>query len=249
MASKRVVYLGAKGVGAACLRELVDQVPALDAHIVGVLTNDEGDAVREICDAAGLPLLGSLGDLLDMDFDVLLCVQYHEILKAAHIERARAVAVNLHMAPLPEYRGCNQFSFAIVNGDAEFGTSLHVMTPAVDAGPLIAEDRFPIPEGCFVDELYRLTVERSIVLFAREIGSIIRGDYTTVSQEELRRHRPSSFHLRREIEELKRIDLAWPEDRIERHVRATLFEGFEPPYTIVGGRKVYLTRTWGKPGA
>ena len=65
------------------------------------------------------------------------------------------------MAPLPEYRGCNQFSFAIVDGKKEFGTTLHKMEEGIDNGDIIAESRFDIPENCFVKELYELTYKTS----------------------------------------------------------------------------------------
>lgn len=239
---KRVVFLGAKPVGFRCLTYLLDRSADLNASVVGVLTNSRGQDVLRLCQERELPVLRELDDLLRMDpFDVLISVQYHEILRQRHIESARDIAVNLHMAPLPEYRGSNQFSYAIINGDQEFGTTLHVMTEAVDGGDIIAEDRFPIPGGCFVDELHRRTVERSVGLFERVIGSVIEGSYTRVPQEKLLGRRRTSFHFRREIEELKRIDLSWPADRIERHVRATLYPGVEPPYTMIGERKIYFS--------
>jgi len=52
--------------------------------------------------------------------------------------------LNLHPAPLPEYRGCNSYAHAIINGETEYGVSLHYMNEGVDTGPIIASPRFPI---------------------------------------------------------------------------------------------------------
>ena len=39
----------------------------------------------------------------------------------------------------------------------------------------------------------------------------------------------------------KRVDLAWPADKIVNHVRALDFPPFEPAHAIIAGRKVHLT--------
>ena len=45
---------------------------------------------------------------------------------------------------------------------------------------------------------------------------------------------------RKEIEKIKKVDLNWSKDRIERHIRATYMTGFEPPYMIINNQKVYF---------
>ncbi|MBK8684503.1 MAG: hypothetical protein IPN26_05660 [Bacteroidetes bacterium] len=75
--------------------------------------------------------------------DFLISVQYHQILNERHIQKARTLAINLHMAPLPEYRGCNQFSFAILDQYPEFGTTLHVMDERIDHGDILFEKDSP----------------------------------------------------------------------------------------------------------
>jgi methionyl-tRNA formyltransferase len=186
-----------------------------------------------------LPLYEELEELEGLPpADFLVSVQYHRILRRHHIEKASILAINLHMAPLPEYRGCNQFSFAIVNGDGEFGTTIHELTEGVDAGGIISERRFPIPEGCYVEELFRITQDHSIALFEENLPLITAGEYKVVPQSEHLDSRKTSFHFRKDIEKLRRIDLDWPADRIVRHVRATAMPGFPPPYTIVDGVRI-----------
>ena len=61
------------------------------------------------------------------------------------------------MAPLPEYKGCNQFSFAIIDEVNEFGTTIHEIEASIDSGPIIAEKRFFINNNLWVKDLYELT--------------------------------------------------------------------------------------------
>jgi methionyl-tRNA formyltransferase len=45
---------------------------------------------------------------------------------------------------LPKYRGAAPVQWAILNGDPETGNSVIQMTPGLDAGPLLAQQRTPI---------------------------------------------------------------------------------------------------------
>lgn len=241
---KTVYFLGAKPVGYACLEYLLAEKKALGIEVAGVVTRETPQfdgrlSVVRLSSDNGIPVHTSADSLVELeDADFLVSVQHHEILKKQHIAKARELAVNLHMAPLPEYRGCNQFSFAIVNGDAEFGTTIHRLEEGIDSGDIICERRFPIPENCFVSELYELTKQHSIEMFRAEVGQIICGRAAFTPQQSLLGQRECSYHFRKDIEQLKEIDLAWPRERIERHIRATLMPGFPPPYASIGGRKV-----------
>lgn len=174
--------------------------------------------------------------------DILYSVQYHEILKPGHINRASQIAVNLHMAPLPEYRGSNQFSYAIIDGKEEFGTTIHEIDARIDHGAVLFQKRFPIPQNCWVNELYQLTYDASIKLFKQTLSHIINGLYNPVPQQSLESKYGTALHYRNEIADLKNIDLGWEKEKIERHIRATYMPGFEPPYTIINGEKIYFTR-------
>jgi hypothetical protein len=52
----------------------------------------------------------------------------------------------------------------------------------------------------------------------------------------------TSLHMRKEMAALKVIDLNWDKEKTERHIRATSMPGFEPPYFLLNGEKVYIKR-------
>lgn len=245
MSRKRVVFLGGKSIGAFCLQHLIEQQELYAIDIVAAMTKqnkalDNADTVYSICNENGIELCKQLKDIPFCD--IIISVQYHEILKQIDIDKAKEVAVNLHMAPLPEYRGCNQFSFAIIDKKKEFGTTLHVMTPGIDDGDIIAERRFVVKENCWVEELYKKTFEESKLLFVNQIVSIINNQFKTQKQSSLIAERGSSYHFRNEIKALKIIDESWPEEKKALHVRATFMGGFEPPYSVVNGEKKYYDK-------
>lgn len=194
--------------------------------------------LRLLAEEYGIPIFDSLDELPECD--ILYSVQYHELLQPRHIEQAKTIALNLHMAPLPEYRGCNQFSFAIIDKKEEFGTTLHVMDAKIDHGDIVSEKRFPIPEGCWVNDLYKLSEAASLALFQETLPAILAGTYTRIAQQQLIPQRGTCLHYRNEIQSLRKIDLSWPEEKILRHIRATSMPGFAPPYCQIGQEKIYL---------
>ena len=141
----------------------LDNQNNLDFKLIGVLTNARGKKVIEYCREKSIMVVNNLNEFLDADScDIAISVQYDKILKKSHISKAKEIFVNLHMAPLPEYRGCNQFSFAIIDSAKEFGTTIHRLEEGIDSGAIIFEDRFPISKNCWVNELYEITYQRSI---------------------------------------------------------------------------------------
>jgi len=244
MADKKIVFLAAKPIGYACFQHLLDTCGSLGAEVTGLMTQQrkefggEHDLSR-LAELSGIPVIGSLEALPECD--IIYSIQYHEILGESHLRRARQAAVNLHMAPLPEYRGCNQFTFALLDGREEFGTTIHMMAPGIDNGDILFQKRFPIPRHCWVEELYRLTYEASLRLFRQTLPHIINGNYTPVAQELLEPKYGTSTHYRKEIAALKELDPDWDREKTEAYIRALSMPGFEPPYFIVDGKKMYLS--------
>ena len=72
----------------------------------------------------------------------------------------------------------------------------------------------------------------------RDSPKIVSGHYVSVAQDSLLKDRSCSLHYRREIEELKKIDLNWSEEKILSHIRATSMPGFPPPYAEIGDFKI-----------
>ena len=247
---KDVIFLGSKGIGHHCLSYLLANQSNLGVRVTAVLTNDrklkpDDLSIRDLCTSHHIPVLDQTDELLHFDRpDFLLSVQYHEILPQQHIDRARELAINLHMAPLPEYRGCNLFSFAIIDEAKQFGTTLHVLNAGIDAGDILFERRFDIDHNCMVTDLYERTLAESKTLFEKKIGKIFSGQYSKIPQSGLHNERGTSIHYRKEMNQIKEFDKSWDNAKILRHFRATYFPPFPPPYFIDGDGKVEVTPEW-----
>lgn len=240
---KTIVFLGAKNIGYHCLHNLLQNREHLGVQVVAAATNPNGSApnkaIEQLCALHGIGLITKLSQIPTCD--LIISVQYHRILKPHHIARARQIAVNLHMAPLPEYRGCNQFSFAILDKAKVFGATLHRLEAGIDSGDILFETRFEIPPQCWVKDLYELTEQAAEQLFTTHLAQLVNGNYRLTPQQTLIEKRGCNYHFRNEIDQIKLIDLNWDAEKIERHLRATCFPPFEPPYALVNGKRVFFT--------
>jgi methionyl-tRNA formyltransferase len=76
--------------------------------------------------------------------DLLVVCDYGEILRPETLATARLGGINLHGSLLPKYRGAAPVQWAILRGETETGNSVIHMTPGLDAGPILSQQRTPI---------------------------------------------------------------------------------------------------------
>ena len=79
--------------------------------------------------------------------DWVVCAGYMRILGEGFVRRFDGRLINIHPSLLPKYPGLRTHQRALDAGDAEHGASVHWVTPALDAGALIAQTRIPVLPG------------------------------------------------------------------------------------------------------
>ncbi len=101
--------------------------------------------------ARGVPVLqpekrddAFFAELSKYELDVSLVVAYGAILPERFISLPKRGTLNVHYSLLPRFRGASPTEAAILAGDAETGCSVQIMAPALDSGPIVAEERTPI---------------------------------------------------------------------------------------------------------
>ena len=82
--------------------------------------------------------------LTSLAADLLVVCDYGEILRPETLATARLGGINLHGSLLPKYRGAAPVQWAILRGETETGNSVIQMTPGLDAGPCLGQQRTPI---------------------------------------------------------------------------------------------------------
>lgn len=76
--------------------------------------------------------------------DHIVLAGYMRILSDGFVGRWQGRMVNIHPSLLPLYKGLDTHARAIAAGDSHAGTSVHLVTPELDAGEVLAQVRVPI---------------------------------------------------------------------------------------------------------
>jgi methionyl-tRNA formyltransferase len=108
--------------------------------------------MRAAAEAAGVPVLAPdrINDPAAIEAvrghapDLLVVCDYGQILSPAALGVAAYGGVNLHGSLLPRHRGAAPVQWAILAGDAVSGVSVIHMSPALDAGHVLATAETPI---------------------------------------------------------------------------------------------------------
>ena len=96
--------------------------------------------------------------------DLLVSVYNEDLLNGAflsHFERA----VNFHDGPLPKYAGLNAVSWALLDGQAVHGVSWHAISKTFDAGDILLQESFAVPDEWTALNLAVKSVEVGCRLF------------------------------------------------------------------------------------
>ncbi|MEO0463699.1 MAG: phosphoribosylglycinamide formyltransferase [Pseudomonadota bacterium] len=70
---------------------------------------------------------------------LIVLAGYMRILSDAFVERWAGRILNIHPSLLPKYKGLDTYARAIEAGDSHAGASVHIVTPELDAGEVIAQ--------------------------------------------------------------------------------------------------------------
>ncbi len=85
--------------------------------------------------------------VLEAGADHIVLAGYMRILSDGFVERWSGRMLNIHPSLLPLYKGLDTHARAIAAGDSHGGTSVHLVTPELDAGEVLAQIAVPIVAG------------------------------------------------------------------------------------------------------
>ncbi|MBC2596324.1 phosphoribosylglycinamide formyltransferase [Ruficoccus amylovorans] len=85
--------------------------------------------------------------------DFIVLAGFMRVIKPPFIEAFKGRIINLHPSLLPKYPGLHSIQRAMEAGDAETGCTVHWVTPEIDAGEVLGQERVPIAKGDTLDEV------------------------------------------------------------------------------------------------
>jgi methionyl-tRNA formyltransferase len=121
--------------------------------------------------------------IASLSADLLVVCDYGEILKPETLATTRLGGVNLHGSLLPKYRGAAPVQWAILRGETETGNSVIQMTPGLDAGPLLGQERLSIDPDEDAEQLEARLAKNGSTLVLRVVDELAAGATKPIGQD------------------------------------------------------------------
>lgn len=120
----------------------------------------------------------------ELDIDLSIVVAYGSILPESIINLPKFGTLNIHYSLLPKYRGASPVESALLNGDIETGVAIQKMVKKLDAGDIVALEKFAINESISKDELRSELIKLGANLLIEILPDYIENTITPIPQDE-----------------------------------------------------------------
>lgn len=110
--------------------------------------------------------------------DIICLAGFMRVLTADFIDRFAGQILNIHPSLLPKYPGLHTYERALAARDAEVGCSVHVVTPDLDAGPLLGQARVSVMPGDTPATLAARVLHEEHRLYPAVLRRFVTGDRT-----------------------------------------------------------------------
>jgi methionyl-tRNA formyltransferase len=114
--------------------------------------------------------------------EIIFVVAFGQILPAHILNSAGIYPLNVHFSLLPRYRGATPVNTALLNGDAETGTSIMIMDEGLDTGDVIYSEKCSILPSDNATSLFEKLIKASIGLIDRNWDDICSGNVRRTPQ-------------------------------------------------------------------
>jgi methionyl-tRNA formyltransferase len=150
-------------------------------------------SLAQLSAAGAVPLVGAkkvnapatLATIRNWQPDLIISVYLNQLIRARLIELAPLGVINVHGALLPRNRGLFPYFWALANGDALSGVTVHWVDTNFDTGALLVQEPLPIEPDDTVISLARKTAELGADLLVRAVNLIASGDPPRLPQGEV----------------------------------------------------------------
>jgi len=114
--------------------------------------------------------------LAPYDLDIICLAGFMRVLTAGFVAPWQGRMLNIHPSLLPKYKGLHTHARALAAGDAEHGCSVHLVTPALDDGPILGQARIAVHPDDTADTLAARVLVLEHRLYPAVLRRFARGD-------------------------------------------------------------------------
>ncbi|WP_299356200.1 phosphoribosylglycinamide formyltransferase [uncultured Shimia sp.] len=110
--------------------------------------------------------------------DILCLAGFMRVLTEGFVAPWEGRMLNIHPSLLPKYKGLQTHARALEAGETEHGCSVHLVTPALDDGPILGQARVPVLADDTPDTLAARVLEQEHRLYPAALRRFAAGDRT-----------------------------------------------------------------------
>lgn len=238
----RIGYFGDGVWAQRAFARLIDD-PRYTIAFVAVRASRPDSALLALAQAKGIPVLSpkavnaqeSLAEIARFAAELHVSMSYDQILREEILALPPRGTLNCHAGALPFYRGRNPLTWALINGETEFGITVHWVDLGIDTGDIVRQIKVPISEA----DTYATLLETAETLCAdtlvEAISDVYHGTDKRIAQSTID---PVGLYCCRRREGDEEIDWTSGSAALERFVRA-----LAPPGP--GARTIWQDRSYG----
>lgn len=173
--------------------------------------------------------------VLSGEIDFLFSFLCPVMVKKPLLDAVRVAAINFHPAPA-KYPGVGSASYALYNGDSQFGVTAHVMKAKADSGTIIASMDFPIMATESCESLFERAKHYSLSQFYDVLLELAETGKTRGNGEQWH----CRAYTRAEFERWMMVSVDDEPEDVWRKVKALKHRSAPGPFVEVGGQKIDL---------
>ena len=187
MSNKKVVIFGCQAIGIEILRHLnsindVDIVKVITYEVLSDISRGQ-ESIIDVANSLDINISSPekisadvIKEIKDLQPDMIISAYYRKIFPKNLLAVADLGIINIHPSLLPFYRGPVPTAWAILNGEKEFGITIHKVDEGIDTGDILVQEKFSIEDDETGHDLYLRAMKLGANLFIKNFYNIINNN-------------------------------------------------------------------------
>lgn len=219
------IYLVGNGrIACDCLRILAKrQIPVTYIEVYP----EAFSFTKKLCERLEIPFLhcekSDMKDfLVELEAETLIfSVHNSYIFPKEAIDKPNLTILNMHIAPLPLYRGMNAPTWEIYDQQEFAGVTWHEVAVAIDAGRIIDQKTFEIGKDDTAMKVLQASFRAGVELFEKNLDDFLNKAYMARPLEESN----TRLYMNNDLPNNGYMDAAWDFDKTYAFLRSLDYSG------------------------
>ena len=130
--------------------------------------------------------LAVVAELKKRDVALVCLAGFMRLLSAEFVNAFPNAILNMHPSLLPAFPGLDGQGQALSYGVKVSGATVHIVTPALDNGPVVLQATVPVHDSDTVDDLAARILKEEHRIYPEAIGLILDGEWSIVGRRFVR---------------------------------------------------------------